>query len=440
MKKLLVGLGILVVLGLIGLVGFYLMATRYGAIAEIAPVEAATLDPDLVERGEMLAAVGDCQVCHTRAGGEPYAGGLALPTPFGTIYSTNITPDPKTGIGAWSGEAFLRAMHQGIDREGNHLYPAFPYDHFALVTEEDVSAIYAYLMTQPAAEYTPPANEMPFPFSFRPVLEGWKILFHRPAVYVADASKDDEWNRGAYLVNGLGHCGACHTPRNAFGASDTGKMFGGATAEGWYVPAIGAASHSPVGWTQDAYLNYLFDGWDEHHGIAGGPMGPVIDSLTEANEDDVFAIATYLASLSEEPDNAAIDETVTKVAALDWADTERPGGTNAPTDAALLRGEQKFFDTCVKCHKARIADSQPASLGLTAVVNAPTPDNLALTIIHGVTPPAGSAQRKMEPLGNAVTDEEMVDLINFVRWRFTDLPAWTGVEDAISRARASTTH
>ena len=435
-KKLLVGLGILVVVGVIGFGGLYLIATRYGALAPIQPIEVVTLDPELVEKGELLAAVGDCAVCHTREDGEPYAGGLALPTPFGTIYSTNITPDPKTGIGTWSGEAFLRAMHQGIDQEGNHLYPAFPYDHFSLVTEEDVAAIYAFLMSQQATEYTPPPNEMPFPFSFRPVLEGWKILFHRPEVYKADPNHDEEWNRGAYLVAGLGHCGACHTPRNAFGASEPSKTFGGASAEGWYVPPIGAASHSPIGWTQNAYLNYLFDGWDEHHGIAAGPMGPVIDALFEADEDDVFAMATYLASLEEPPTDTEIDEAATRIAALDWAETERPGGANAPTDTALLRGEQKFFDTCVKCHKAIIAESQPASLGLSAVVNATVPDNLVHVIVHGIVPPEASPQRKMEPQGQALTDAELVDVVNFVRWRFTDLPDWTGIEAALEHSRA----
>jgi mono/diheme cytochrome c family protein len=435
-KKLLVGLGVLLVLGVIGLGGFYLIATRYGALPPIEPVAVAMLDPELVEKGELLAAIGDCEVCHTRAGGEPYAGGLALPTPFGTIYSTNITPDPKTGIGTWSGEAFLRAMHLGIDQEGNHLYPAFPYDHFALVTEDDVAAIYAYLMNQQAAEYSPPANEMPFPFSFRPVLEGWKILFHRPEVYTADPNQDEEWNRGAYLVAGLGHCGACHTPRNAFGASDTSKIFGGASAEGWYVPPIGAASQSPVGWTQDAYLNYLFDGWDEHHGIAAGPMGPVIDSMFNADEDDVFAMAIYLASLTEEPTDGASDEVVTKVAALDWAETERPGGTNAPTDEALLRGEQVFFNRCVQCHKARVAESQAASLGFSPIVNAPVPDNLMHVVVHGIKPPGSSPQRTMPAQGQAISDAEVVDLVNFVRWRFTDLPAWTGLEGALAHSRA----
>lgn len=427
-------------LGAIGLVGFYLIATRYGALAPITPVEVAALDAKLVEKGELLAAVGDCQVCHTRPGGEPYAGGLPLPTPFGTIYSTNITPDPATGIGAWSGEAFQRAMHQGIDREGNHLYPAFPYDHFALVTEDDVAALYAYLMTQPAVEYTQPANDMPFPFSFRPILEGWKILFHRPQVYQPDPERDEEWNRGAYLVAGLGHCGACHTPRNALGASDTSKFFGGSEAEGWYVPAIGAASHSPAGWTMDAYLNYLFDGRDEHHGIAGGPMGPVIDSLLEADEDDIFAIAAYLTSLKEEPSAEATKEVVTRVAALDWTEAERPGGANAPTDEGLLRGEQKFFDTCVRCHKERISSSMPTSLGLTAAMNAPTPDNALHTIIHGIKASRAAPQLTMPAQGDAISDDVMVDLVNYVRWRFTDLPAWTGVEDAIARSRAMGSH
>lgn len=435
MKKVVIGIATLVVVGVIGFVASYLYATRYGEIAPIDPPDPASFDSALVERGEMLAAVGDCHVCHTASGGADYAGGLPLPTPFGTVHSTNITPDPETGIGRWSEAAFVRAMHLGIDRRGNQLYPVFPYDHFAKVTEEDIGAIYAYLMTQPPVTQAAIANDMPFPFSFRPILEGWKILFHRPNVYEPDPARDEEWNRGAYLVQGLGHCGACHTPRNAFGAVDESQLFAGATAEGWYVPPIGAASHSPAAWTLDNYLDYLFDGWSENHGIAAGPMKPVIDALYNANEDDVFAMAAYLASLREPPADDEIAAVVAAVGELDWKEDERPGGANAPTDEALLRGERLFFDQCADCHKARVAEQQPTSLGLTPTMHAPDAGNLADIIIYGIQPPQGSLQRSMPAQNLAISNEEMVDLINYARWRFTDLPAWTGVAESVARKR-----
>ena len=435
MRRLVLGLVVVVVvIGVLGVIG-YLWATRYGEIAAIEPVQAAELDSARVERGEMLVALGDCVVCHTSAGGEPLAGGLALPTPFGTIYSTNITPDPETGIGRWSEAAFLRAMHEGIDRSGNHLYPAFPYDHFSLVTNEDVGAIYAYLMSLPAVSYRAPENELPFPYSFRPILEGWNILFHHQQVYTPDTARDEEWNRGAYLVNGLGHCGACHSPRNAFGAVDSTQPLAGGAAENWYVPALGGASRSPVPWTQEAYVNYLFDGWDEHHGIAAGPMIPVVNGLYDVEEDDVFAMATYLASLSAAPTDDAVDAEVATVAALDWGAEERPGGTRAPDEPALQRGEATFFAQCVDCHKARVSKSQPASLGFSATITAADAHNLADVIIHGIVPARGSVQRSMPGQGLAITDEEMVDLINFIRWRFTDLPGWSDVDAAIADKR-----
>jgi nicotinate dehydrogenase subunit B len=291
-------------------------------------------------------------------------------------------------------------------------------------------------MSQPAVRQENQPSRMVFPVNLRPLLAGWNLLFRPQGELKPEPARSAEWNRGRYLVDGLGHCGACHTPRNAFGAGDTARLFGGASAEGWYVPAIGAASQAPVGWTEDAYVNYLFDGWDEHHGIAAGPMAPVIDSMSIADEDDIFAMAVYLASLSEAPAKAAVEEAVAKVAALDWGETERPGGPNAPTDPTLLHGEEVYFNQCVKCHKARISKSQPASLGLTAAVNAPVPDNLLHTVVHGIQPARSSIQRVMPAQGEAINDADMVALAHFVRWRFTDLPAWTGVEEALARSRA----
>src|SRR5262249_19589506 len=160
---------------------------------------------------------------HTAPGGRAFAGGLALPAPFGTIYSTNITPDEATGIGRWSEEAFRRALWEGVDHGGRHLYPAFPYDHFPLINERDVSALYAFHRTRAPVAATAPANKLPFPLNFRPLLAGWKLLFLHTGRFQPDRSQSEEWNHGAYLVNGLAHCGACHTPRNALGATQRNR-------------------------------------------------------------------------------------------------------------------------------------------------------------------------------------------------------------------------
>lgn len=202
--------------------------------AEIAPVAtpgAGTWSAATLERGRQLAAAGDCAVCHTASEGATNAGGLAMATPFGTLYSTNITPDVATGIGNWSFTAFDRAMRQGIARDGRHLYPAFPYTAFSKMTDGDMQALYAYLMSQPAVRQSNPANQMRFPFNLRPLMAGWNALFLRQGEFQPDPQQSAQWNRGAYLVNGLGHCAACHSPRNLLGAEKGGAAF---LAGGWW--------------------------------------------------------------------------------------------------------------------------------------------------------------------------------------------------------------
>lgn len=252
-------------------------ALRYPAIAPIERPAAAALDKTLVETGAVLVALGDCAVCHTSAGGQPFAGGLRLDTPFGAVHSTNITPDPETGIGRWSEAAFARALREGVDREGRYLYPAFPYDHFARLSDADIKAIYANLMSRKAVKASPPQNALMFPLNFRILVAGWNLLFLPRPGFAPDPTKDEKWNRGAYLVEGLAHCGACHTPRNFLGAVKKSAPLAGGEAEGWHAPALNSASPAPVPWTEDALVNYLLDGWDRDHGVAGGPMTPVVN-------------------------------------------------------------------------------------------------------------------------------------------------------------------
>src|SRR6202021_3351742 len=211
---------------------------RWRSMAPIARPDASVYSAATIARGRQLAALGDCAVCHTAMNGPINAGGRALDTPFGTVYSTNITPDPDTGIGAWSYPAFERAMRDGIHRDGRHLYPAFPYPHFAKATDADLPALYAYLMAQTPVRAEGPTTKLAFPFNLRPLMGGGNGLSNQAPAFEADATQSANWNRGAYLGEGLGHCGACHSPRNAFGAEKATAYLAGGSAERWEAPPL----------------------------------------------------------------------------------------------------------------------------------------------------------------------------------------------------------
>src|SRR3984893_967454 len=283
-----------------GVVAAFAIAWR-PAIAAIEPPAPQSFDPTLVKRGRELAAIGNCSDCHTLRGGKDFAGGLPVQTPFGTIFSTNITPDAETGIGRWPEEAFRRAMRSGVDRGGRHLYPTFPYDHFTNVGDEDDRALYAYLMTRQPVRASARANQLPFPLDQRFVIAGWKLLFLRHGTWRPDSTRNAEWNRGAYLVEGLAHCGACHTPRNALGAERTAAAFAGGDVDNWQAYAINAQSPAPVPWTAEALFAYLRDGWHPDHGVARGPMAEVVSNLSSVPQSDVRAIATYMAGVFGPP-------------------------------------------------------------------------------------------------------------------------------------------
>jgi mono/diheme cytochrome c family protein len=224
-----------------------IIAAGGAAVAWRPPIAPAAAPPTgfasaAIERGARVAALGDCVVCHTARQGQPFAGGRPLPTPFGTIYATNITPDPETGIGHWTEVAFRRAMRDGIARDGSHLYPALPYTHFTRATDSDLADLYAFVMTRAPVRASPPPNRLPFPLNIRAVVAGWNLLFLRPGPWQPDPTRSAEWNRGAYLVEAVGHCGACHTPRNALGAERGNDALAGGDAEGWLAPALDAGS------------------------------------------------------------------------------------------------------------------------------------------------------------------------------------------------------
>jgi mono/diheme cytochrome c family protein len=283
-----------VVLALVLLFAGFLLFAHRSAIAEVAvPPRAAFAAAD-IEHGAALARIGNCTSCHTAAGGKPFAGGVPIATQFGTLHGTNITPDPATGIGRWSEAAFARAMRQGVARDGSHLYPAFPYDHFSSITDADLRALYAFLMTRMPVTGEAPPNRLIPPLGFRPLLAGWKLLFFRPASFTPDPRHDVVWNRGAYLGEGVAHCGGCHSPRGALGDEKRDQAYAGGWAEGWYAPPLNATSPAVRAWTAERLYTYLRTGLSATHAAAAGPMGEVAQNLAQVPESDVRAIATYM--------------------------------------------------------------------------------------------------------------------------------------------------
>jgi mono/diheme cytochrome c family protein len=416
----------------------------FGALAwrpEIEPVAVATegFDSTMVEAGAQLAAVGNCIACHTVPGQKAFAGGLAVPTPFGTIHSTNITPDKQTGIGTWSEAAFRRAMREGVDREGRHLYPAFPYDHFTHVTDEDISTLYAYLMTREPVSAKAPANDLAFPVNFRPLLAGWKLLFLDEGPFQTNAERDAAWNRGAYLAEGLGHCGACHTPRNSLGAEDKVRHFAGGEAEGWIGYAINDSAHAPIPWDRDALAFYLRNGWHDLHGVSRGPMAEVTGNLAALPDSDVEAIATYIASLMGNPDAerlAAADQLREEIAAGPGAQLGEADSQAVPGPGGDRSGAAIYASACATCHESgRRPPYGGLDFRLSTAINAPSPQNIINVTLFGLPPADGEASAVMPGFANALSDQQIADLLAYMRERFSDRPAWQGIAEMTRKTR-----
>ena len=409
----------------------------HSAIDAIAPPAASSFDPAIVRRGAELALIGDCKTCHTAPGGRVFAGGLAMPTPFGTIYSTNITPEPETGIGSWSEAAFKRAMREGVDRSGRHLYPAFPYDHFTLTTDDDIKALYAFFMTRDPVKATAPANALPFPINVRLVLAGWKLLFLRERRLDPDPSRDEVWNRGRYLVEGLGHCGACHTPRNLMGAEEKiYRAFQGGEAEGWRAYALGAASQSPIPWNEAALGQYLSQGFHPLHGVARGPMAPVTDNLEGVSRQDVAAIAHYIASLSKNDSMPAQASQLPQREARGPGAAPQSAGSQAATPAASTGpGSRIYASTCASCHESgRAVPLGGAYLALSTAIGGESAENLVNILLNGIPAADGTAQPVMPDFAGALTDAQIVDLVRYLRSHFAQKPDWPNVDEVIRTA------
>ncbi|MCD5989950.1 molybdopterin-dependent oxidoreductase [Pseudomonas sp. CDFA 553] len=396
-------------------------------IAPITPPAAGTWSAATLERGRLLAAVGDCAVCHTAPGGATNAGGLAMDTPFGTLYSSNITPDPKTGIGNWSYPAFERAMREGISRDGKHLYPAFPYTAFRNINDADMQALYAYLMAQEPVSQPARANDMQFPFNLRPLMAGWNALFLRKGEIQVQPQQSAQWNRGAYLVNGLGHCAACHSPRNALGAEKGGASFlAGGMVDGWEAPALNGLSKAPTPWTEEQLFNYLSSGYSDAHGVATGPMGPVVSELSKLPKADIRAMAVYLTSLDGVAQAAPTPEAVAQPSV---------------SQLALGNGRRIFEGSCQGCHAdgsgPKLFGVSP-SLGSNTNVHSALPDNLIKVILQGIPTPATPDLGYMPGFKDSLSDTQISDLAAYLRNRFAPNEAqWQGLPEKVAHLRAN---
>jgi mono/diheme cytochrome c family protein len=354
-----------------------------------------------VVRGRALAAVGDCVACHTAPGGTPFAGGLALQTPFGAIMTPNITPDDGTGIGRWSRDNFARAMHEGRRPDGSFLYPAFPYPYYTKVTRQDTDAIYDYLRTLAPVSNSVNRRTLPFPFSIRTAMLGWNTLFFSAGYFAPDAKRSEQFNRGAYLVEGLGHCGACHTPLNALGANKADQFLQGNKIDDWTAPNITGDARIGVGnWSVDEIVQYLKTG-QNGTSLASGPMKEVVENSTSKMPDaDLKAMAVYL---------------------------KERGASGSPAPAALpasdpqMRiGEAVFIDTCSACHMRSGAGDEHIFPRLTgnAVVKQDDPASLVHIILTGSRAAATDAAPTapaMPSLGYRLTDSQLAAVVTYIR-------------------------
>ena len=386
------------------------------ALADYKAADPTGVPPSLakaseIARGEYLAKAADCMVCHTARGGKEYAGGLGFKLPFGALYSTNITPDKDTGIGNYSDDDFLNALHRGVRRDGARLYPAMPYTSYTYITDADALAIKAYLFSLPPVHAAAPANTLTFPFNQRWGMIFWSALFNPDTRFEADTSKSSEWNRGAYLAEALAHCGECHTPRNLAFGLDNRKKFAGAVAAGWRAFNISSDKTTGIGaWHDDDLISYLSVGHARGHGTASGPMGEVIDqSFSEMAPEDIRAVVAYLRSV---PAIASPDLPATLAPAAPAS--HRDGGTPDP------RGKMVFEGACVSCHGWTGESSISPTATLTGAwsVNDPSATNVAQIVIAGTRRRTPEGAISMPAFGNAYSDEEIAAVANYVTARF----------------------
>lgn len=415
--KLAVALGFLALV-LVSGVAFYFQAT-HPILPSSTKGPRAAESPDatsaVIARGEYLARIGDCVACHTEPGGKVFAGGRAMQTPFGPLYAPNITPDEATGIGAWSADEFYRMMHTGISRDGSLLYPAMPFASYTKVTREDSDAIYAYLMSVNPVTLKNRPHELRFPYNQRELLVGWRTLYFKQGEYRDDPSRDAQWNRGAYLVQGLGHCSMCHTAVNRLGGSSESKAFEGGMIpnQNWYAPSLTSNREAGLGhWSIQDIVDLLQAGVSSR-GTVYGPMAEVVyHSLQYMTDADARAMAVYLKDLPQR-------------------DSEPPPTSQARLvqPAVMELGRQVYEQQCAMCHGAEGKGSPPGfpPLANNQSITMVSPVNAIRMVLNGGYPPGTARNPRphgMPPFSHILDDNEVAAVVTYIRvaWNNTGTP------------------
>jgi mono/diheme cytochrome c family protein len=384
-----------------------------------AAVAGGSTAPDPIERGRYVAILGDCLACHTNGKDPAFAGARPLNTPFGVVYSANITPDRDTGIGAWTADQFYRALHSGRDAGGHYLYPAFPYPYFTRIDRADSDALFAYLHSLPPVHLATPRNRLPFPLNLRFLLRFWDWMYLDAREFQPDAARSAEWNRGAYLVIGPGHCGACHTPKNWAGADRARQPLAGYTLDNWYAADLTGSPRAGLAqWSVDDIVEYLHSGRNQRATASGAMQEVVAASTSQMHADDLRAIAVYL---KERP------------AARADAPSARPA-----TDS-LLAGEAIFTDECSACHRMR-AQGVPGEfppLSGDASLQSPDPTTVIRIVLEGSRSQPTAARPTpltMPAFAWKLNDQQVADVLNFLRNSFGN-QAEPVADEAVQRLR-----
>ena len=355
---------------------------------------------ETIARGKALTVAADCAGCHTADPSKPFAGGKRIDTPFGGIYSPILTPDRETGLGASSDEEFYRALHDGVARDGSRYYPAFPYPNFTKITRDDVLAIRTYLATLTPFRNIKPPPELRWPLNYRVVMRGWDLLFFRPGTFEVNPNKSEEWNRGAYLVEGAAHCGGCHTPKNMFGADKRGQPYGGGRVQGWFAPRLDSADRGGLkSWSADDIVEYLQTGRNGRSHAGKLMAEVVVNSTSKMSDADVRAIAVYLKDLP--------------------AGTPEPAVT-PPPQAEMAAGAAVYARACIACHEAdgsgapRIYPPLPGNANLQS----DDPSSTLRIILDGaqtVTTPRAPNTGSMPAYARELSDQQIADVANYIR-------------------------
>ena len=371
---------------------------------------------ETIAHGKALTEAGDCASCHTADPAKPFAGGKRIDTPFGTIYSPNLTPDRDTGLGGWSDEDFRRALREGVAPDGSRYYPAFPYPNFTKMTRDDILAIRAYLATLAPVRNTPPPPELRWPLNYRVVMRLWDNLFFRPGIFEPDQQKSTEWNRGGYLVTGVAHCGACHTPKNMFGADKRAQSYGGGLVQGWFAPRLDGADRSGLkSWSVEDIAEYLQSGRNGKSHASGLMAEVVVNSTSKMSDADIRAIAVYLKDLP--------------------AGAPEPAAT-APPQAQMTEGEKIYKAACVACHEVngsgapRIYPPLPGNANLQSA-DASSTLRIILDGAETVTTPRAPNKGSMPAYAKKLSDQEIADVTTYMR------NAWGNAAPAVTPAQVA---